>query len=192
MSGSTGRAEVGSPRRRVSSSLSLRDLYAAYSENRLFELAAKLRTADLAIFLDGWFEWVLVNGGMAQTGATYRAQVETLIGRSFPASELTGPRISRWLTEIPEVTTGTRRKYLYALRSFIRYLIEQGVLDSNPAATVRAPKRNPPRLRWETEENDRRIVNAASPKVSRPIRTREINRRRIVSSTSCTEARHRP
>jgi integrase len=148
----------------VQGTISLRDVYAAYSENTILELAAKLRATDLAVFLDGWFEWIIANGGMPQTGATYRAQVQTLIGTSFPASELTGPRISRWLTEIPEVTTGTRRKYLYALRSFIRYLIERGVLDSNPASSVRAPKKNPPRLRWETEESDRRIVNAASQK----------------------------
>jgi integrase len=142
-------------------SISLRDLYAAYVDNRLATLRSDMKSVDLAAFLDGWVEWVLANNGTHQTASTYRAQVETLVETPFPVSELTGPRISRWLTEIPGITTGTRRKYLYALRSFIRYLMERGILDTNPAASVRSPKKNAPRLRWETEDNDARIVAAA-------------------------------
>jgi integrase len=142
-------------------SINLKDLYAAYVENRLPTLKSDMKSVNLATFLDGWVEWVLANNGTHQTASTYRAQVETLVGTSFLVSELTGPRISRWLTEIPGITTGTRRKYLYALRSFIRYLMERGILDANPAASVRSPKKNAPRLRWETEDNDARIVGAA-------------------------------
>lgn len=141
--------------------LTLRDLYAAHIANALPTLKARFNDVDLADYLDGWQEWVVSNGGTEQTAATYRAQVDTIVGESFELAELTRPEISKWLTELEGITTGTRRKYLYALKSFIRYLNEIGIIDSDPTAGVRSPKKNPARLRWETQANDERIVKAA-------------------------------
>lgn len=141
--------------------LTLRDLYASYSANALRELKARFSDVNLAEHLDGWVEWVLSNNGTEQTAATYRAQVTTLVDGPFPLSELTKRRISQWLTQIPGITTGTRRKYLYALKSFIRYLGEMGILESDPTAGIKAPKKNPSRLEWREQDIDERIVAAA-------------------------------
>ena len=142
--------------------LQLRDLYASYAANTLSQLRADCNAVNLADYLEGWSQWVIANNGTPQTAATYRAQVVTLVGSSLSASSLTPATISQWLTQIPKVTTGTRRKYLYALKSFIRYLRELGVIDSDPTAGLRSPKKNPPRLNWVIEEIDR-LITAAAP-----------------------------
>lgn len=142
--------------------ISLPELYAAKASNRLPELRSRLGRIVLSDHLDGWVAWILANGGRSQTAATYRAQVTTLVTQGFVREDFTRPRISEWLSAIPSVTTGTRRKYLAALKSFIRYLHERGIIEHDPTFGVKSPKKNPPRDRWETEENDRAIV-AASP-----------------------------
>lgn len=79
------------------------------------------------------------------------------------ASELTRKRVSEWLGSLVYVTPGTRRKYLYALRSFLAFLREREVIgaDYDPTLGVRRPDKNPPRMRYETEEVDHLIVEAA-------------------------------
>jgi integrase len=141
--------------------IKLPDLFAEYSANRLPNLRDRLSSVVLSEYLDSWGDWVRANGGTDQTAATYRAQVATLIVPGFRQHQLEIAAISSWLTTIPHVTTGTRRKYLYALRSFIRYLVERRVLRSDPSETIRAPKKNPPRLRWERQAVDIQIVEAA-------------------------------
>jgi len=141
--------------------LTLAALYRDYAGNALDTVKAQLRGIRLADHLDGWVAWVRALGGAVQTAATYRAQVETLITTETQLHELTAPRISQWLTEVPDVTTGTRRKYLYALRSFIGYLQERGLLQYDPSAAVKTPKKNKARLVWHTEDVDKRIVDAA-------------------------------
>lgn len=146
--------------------LSLMDLYLADRSNRLDELLARLNDVDLTIYIDGWERWVNSNLGDTGTAAMYRAQVETLLvpdGDSSPPfyqSELTTARVNRWLSE-KKVSTGYKRKLLYALFSFIRHLIESGVFDHNPIENITRPKKGKKRVRWETEENDIRIVRAA-------------------------------
>jgi site-specific recombinase XerD len=141
--------------------LTLPKLYADYSGNNVAAVRANLTSIDLTEHLAGWGEWVMSNNGTQQTVDTYRAQVDTLVKDHFQLSQLTAPAISHWLTTLPAITTGTRRKYLYALKSFIRYTTEIGVTDSDPSRLVRSPKKNASRLRWETQENDESIVKAA-------------------------------
>jgi integrase len=141
--------------------LKVSDLYAEYAANSLPELKAKLASVVLSDHLDAWGDWVRANGGAGQTATTYRAQVDTLVKPGFQLHELTTPRISAWLTSLPKVTPGTRRKYLYALRSFITYLTEQNILAVDPSAGVKSPKKNKPRLRYELEAVDVKIVEAA-------------------------------
>jgi integrase len=143
--------------------LSLSKLYRAYAANALETLRSELQGIRLADHIDGWVSWVLALGGAPQTAATYRAQVETLVKDNTQLHELTAPTISKWLTELSRITTGTRRKYLYALRSFIGYLLERGLIHYDPSAAVKTPKKNKPRLVWHTEDVDRRIVDAAPP-----------------------------
>src|SRR5690242_13693464 len=65
------------------------------------------------------------------------------------------------------VTPGTRRKNYYALSSFIQHLRAVGVLDRNPLEMVPVPKKNPPRLRWESLETCQALVE----KQEEPYRT---------------------
>jgi integrase len=68
--------------------------------------------------------------------------------------------VSKWLAD-RNVSTEYRRHLLYAVFSFVRYLIEQEVFESNPIDAIARPKKGKPRTRWETEETDIRIVEAA-------------------------------
>ena len=145
----------------LSGKLTLPKLYAEYSGNNVAGVRANLTSVDLTEHLDGWGDWVMSNNGTQQTVDTYRAQVDTLVKDHFQLSQLTAPAISHWLTTLPDITTGTRRKYLYALKSFIRFATEIGITDSDPSRLVRSPKKNAARLRWETKENDESIVKAA-------------------------------
>lgn len=144
--------------------LSLMDLYLADRSNRLDELVRRLRDVDLTLYLDGWEKWVRSNLGDTGTAEMYRAQVETLVlseeDSAFMQSELTTKRVNEWLADY-KASTGYKRKLLYALFSFIRYLIEVGVFDHNPIENITRPKKGKKRVRWETEENDIRIVEAA-------------------------------
>lgn len=146
--------------------LSLMDLYLADRSNRLDDLLKRLADVDLSLYLDGWEQWVKSNLGDTGTAEMYRAQVETLIlpngegSPEFLQSALTTAKVNAWLAE-KNVTTGYKRKLLYALFSFVRYLIESGVFDHNPIEHITRPKKGKKRVRWETEQNDIRIVNAA-------------------------------
>lgn len=147
--------------------LSLSDIYTFYAANRLGELEGLLSSKNLAESLDAWIRWVRANRD-AETGTAdvYWQQVTTLIpvGGHFPAAALGKERVKVWLAGRESASSGTRRKYLYALKSFIAYLVDAGVLESDPLAGMKAPKKNPARERWETEDRDRAIVAAASPR----------------------------
>jgi integrase len=139
--------------------IGLTDCFAAYAAETLEQMLTDIATPDLTAHLDGWQLWV----GNAQTAATYRAQVETLVSGPMKASELTRKKVSEWLGSLVDVSPGTRRKYLYALRSFLAFLREREVIasDYDPTLGVKRPEKNPPRMRYETEEVDISIVEAA-------------------------------
>jgi integrase len=141
--------------------ITLVEMYSEYASGGLDRIRGRLRGIVLSEHIDKWAMWICSLGGAAQTAATYRSQVETLVDDSLQLHELTAARISQWLTDIPKVTTGTRRKYLYALRSFITYLQERGLIQYDPSAAVKTPRKNKPRLVWQTEDVDRKIVDAA-------------------------------
>jgi hypothetical protein len=147
--------------------LSLMDLYLADQSNRLDELLARLDDADLVEYLDGWEKWVNANLGETGTAEMYRMQVSSLLEPDgdespvFLASQLTPGRVGAWLAA-RKVSTGYRRKILYALFSLIGYLIEVGVYEHNPLSKIKRPKKGNKRTRWETEANDIRIVDATA------------------------------
>lgn len=140
-------------------------LYAANAAKELDTLEARFASASLAAHVDAWQRWVVTQLGMTGTDANYRQQVDTFLAVTPDATtaDLTPAKVTPWLTGLT-CSTGTRRKYLYALRSFLAYLRAMGLVKGDPLADVKAPKKNPSRLRWETEANDRRIVDAAEPK----------------------------
>jgi integrase len=146
--------------------LRLRATYDYYVSNRLSELEARLSSADLSTHLDGWIAWVRANRrDDVRTADVYWQQVTTLIqpGVPFLSGELTKARVIAWLASRTAASSGTKRKYLYALKSFVGYLVDVGVLSSDPLAGLKAPKKNPARERWESAEVDERIVKNALP-----------------------------
>jgi hypothetical protein len=102
------------------------------------------------------------------TAERYVAHVRTLIPerRPFPRSSFTAPAVAGWLAgrraqvaKWRPPQTGSRRredpparplsgsskwKYLAAIQSFAKYLREIGVVTSNPAAELTAPRAAPP------------------------------------------------
>jgi integrase len=147
--------------------LKLERLYIAFTSNALASLEAELSSANLALHLKGWIAWVRANRrDDVRTADVYWQQVTTLIPEDgqFPSVELTKARVIAWLTSRNKASSGTKRKYYAALRSFVRYLLDTGVLASDPLAGFKPPKKNPARRRWVTADVDEQIVKAAIPK----------------------------
>jgi integrase len=147
--------------------LTLADIYLYHSSNQLTTLEGLLSAKNLADHLDAWIAWVRANRDEdVRTADVYWQQVTTLVpvGGRFAATELTKERVKVWLSGREKASSGTRRKYLYALKSFVAYLVDAGVYDADPLAGMKAPKKNRARERWESATVDQRIVEAASPK----------------------------
>ena len=149
-------------------SLTLGTLYDAYIHNDLDGLRARLEDADLGHQVDGWQAW-LTDRVSADTRLHYLAHLRTLIpaDKPYPRSQLTAPVVAKWLatrTGLAQkrkraakgsrraedrlgrpISGATKRKYLAAVQSFATYLIEIGVLASNPLRDVQAPPPGKPR-----------------------------------------------
>lgn len=146
--------------------VTLSKLYIYHASNQLATLEAELSAKNLSDYLAGWTSWVKANRreGIG-TGERYAQQVTTLIApdATFLVSDLTKAAVVKWLAGMTS-SSSTRRHYLYALKSFIRYLLDVGVLESDPIAGLKAPKKHAPRERWVTSDIDQKIIAAASPK----------------------------
>lgn len=146
--------------------LTLKRCYTYSTSNRLGELETELSSANLARHLDGWIAWVRAQRRYdVRTPDVYWQQVTTLVPHegSFLSSEMTKARVIAWLAGREQASSGTRRKYLYALKSFVRYLVDTGVLPSDPLAGLKAPKKNAARERWVPASTDEKIVKATIP-----------------------------
>lgn len=161
--------------------LTLGQLLYADRIDKLDELLETLDDVDLTTHVEGWEAWLKSNLGNSRTIPLYRAQVASLIEDPDRAqsqldinagftrirflSELKPAKVSKWLTTRSKangqaVTTGYKRQTLYALFSFIAYLREMDVLSSNPIENIKRPKKGKKRIRWESEANDIKIVEA--------------------------------
>jgi integrase len=146
--------------------LTLTKAYPFYASNQLADLEARMSAKDLSASLDGWIQWVRASRDTeARTADVYWQQVTTLVTPSEPfyASDLTKERVMAWLTSREKASPGTRRKYFYALKSFVRYLLDTNVYATDPLAGMKAPKKNRARERWETVATDETIVANALP-----------------------------
>ena len=166
--------------------LALGALYDAWRADDLESLRARRVDVDLAAELAGWQAW-LRDRVSQDTAAHYLAYVRTLMpeGRPYFRSGLTGPAVARWLasrTSLPQkrsrsgkgsrrredpapraVSGGTKRRYLAAVQSFTAYLLEIGVLASNPLRDVSAPPAAPPRCTFLELPDVLRLIEGASP-----------------------------
>jgi integrase len=141
----------------------------AWGANTLAQLEAELTAVNLTDHLPGWRQWVKAHRRAdVYTDATYWQQVTSLVHGRFLVTDLTKARVTAWLAGLT-CTSGTKRKYRYALGSFVRYLLDVGVLDTDPLAGLKTPKKNPKRRRWADEATDRAIVDAVTVAKYRPL-----------------------
>jgi integrase len=151
-------------------------LYALSQQDpELRDFEGALASKGLAPHIEGWIADVLATGKTPFTAGVYErrlrhflAMVERESGRPAGSADLTPAYAKQWIAELTRkgiggrpMQTASRRSAFYVLKSFIRYLIELGTLDRDPLAQVKAPKKGPRRVRYESEANDRRIVEAA-------------------------------
>lgn len=144
--------------------IKLKTLYAHYVADTLDALKEALEDVDLATHFPGWVKWQHAhNRTDSREPEENLRRVRTLLGLGaadrFPRSALTKGRVAQAVAAL-DVATATRRHYFYALSSFVRYLLEIDVLEANPIAGVRRPKKGPRRRRWEPLPVCRTIVDA--------------------------------
>ena len=84
--------------------------------------------------------------------------------RAITAQDVEGYKAGR----IAEVAAGTCNRELGCLRTLFSKAVEWGKLETNPMSKVRRFREPPPRERFLTREEARRLVDAASPAL-RPI-----------------------
>jgi len=148
--------------------LSLIELYEAEAGKRLDSLEESLSAVLLADVRAEWLASVSarLGGSEAERSSVrnYAQQIDTFLARHprATATDITKANVTAWLASRTDTSTGTRRKYFYAMRSLVGYLLDTGRLSSDPLVRYSPPKKNKARLRWETEENDRLIVAASN------------------------------
>lgn len=149
--------------------LSLIDLYEAEAGKRLESLEASLSAVPLADVRSEWLAAVSARLGGSELERSsvrnYAQQIDTFLARhpGATATDISKANVTAWLASRADTSTGTRRKYFYAMRSLVGYLLDTGRLVSDPLVRYTPPNKNKARLRWETEENDRLIVAASRP-----------------------------
>jgi integrase len=157
----------------------------AWVEAGLDALRARRADVDLTTAIPGWKAW-LVTQVKPDTAEHYVAHVRSLMpeGAPFLRSHLTKGAVAIWLTDRTalvqkrrpstrhplrkadpaprQVTGSTKLKYLAAVRSFIRYLLDLGLLDSDPTAGLARPKAAPPRCVFHELADVVRLVEGSA------------------------------
>lgn len=154
---------LAAPRRRGEPALTLKRLYAAYvADPTLRSFEAALITPDVVALVPQWLRALDAELGARSSGgrSEFEAAVREFLGAQCTAGEITAQRARAWLASTGG-TSGTRRAKFYRVRSFVRWLVEQGTLASNPLRDMRAPRRGRPRMRYESSATDQKICEAA-------------------------------
>ena len=142
--------------------LSVGELFDADHPDGLEQLRHELNDVDVADFAGAWLDSVRAKTmASSDTAQQYATKLRSLVpeGGQLLRSELTYARLTDWLAKLP-VGPSTKRKYHAALSSFCQYLLHAGVLDSNPMRNVKAPRANPPRMRWLEFHEVKSLVEA--------------------------------
>lgn len=149
--------------------VTLLELYEANAANGLDELEASLTAVRLADIRDAWLASVASRLGGSEdehsSVQNYAQQIDTFLAKhpNATVAAITKANVTAWLASRKGTTPGTRRKYFYAMRSLVGYLLDANALTVDPLQRVKPPKKDLARVRWETEENDRLIVAASLP-----------------------------
>lgn len=192
----------------VSGRLTLGTVYDAHTAHTLDALDASLSASRLSDHVGDYVASLAALGRASKYRDGVRKKLENFIASAPTGTtgDLRPGVVGGWLGGLRS-TPGTRRQHLYAVTGFARYLVRAGALQAYPLTGIEAPKKNPARMRYETEANDQRIVEAASPKyralfafikatgcdVSTAFRTlrRDVDLERGVAELRGTKTRHR-
>lgn len=148
----------------ISGRLSIGTVYDAHTASTLDTLEASLSASSLTTQLPAYAATLKARGKATKYISGVRHKVESFIASgAATTADLVPATVTRWLAGLT-VSPGTRRQYLFAVTGFTRYLFQTGVIPMFPLTGLEAPKKNAARMRYETEANDRRICEAASPK----------------------------
>ena len=129
--------------------LTVAELYDAHVRNETKRLRNEASDPDLREQVEPWLEWLDRRRHVEpRQRADYLRQVRTLIpaDRPFRRSKMTSKNIESWLTGLAS-SSSTQNRYFAALRSFVKYLRTQGVLDGNPLEAVEPPRNAAARTR---------------------------------------------
>jgi integrase len=130
----------------------------------LKRLEGDLSTPDVVPLIPDWLASLDSELGARASGkrSEYEVAVRSFTGESCRASRFTLAEVHTWL---PQQTgsRATRRAKLYRLSSFATWLVQRGVLASNPIAgrALRKPKKGAPRIRYESADVDAAICDEA-------------------------------
>jgi integrase len=149
----------------VNGRLTLGALYDSHVANTLDALEASLSASRLDSHVLAYRQALASLGRAPRYVAGVSTKLASFIAAcpSGTTADLTIPVVARWLGSL-RTTPGTRRQYLFAVTGFARHLVRSGVLAGYPLTGIEAPKKNAPRMRYVSEADDLRIVQAASPK----------------------------
>jgi integrase len=149
----------------IAGRLTLGQVYDAHTANALDALEASLSASKLAAHVEPYLA-SLVGLGRARryvTGVRRNIRAFVASTQHGTTADITPGAVTTWLSALT-TSPGTRRQSLYAVTGFVRHLVDVGVLAAYPLSGIAAPKKNAARMRYESEDTDRRIVEAASPK----------------------------
>jgi len=140
--------------------LSVADLYDAYSTGDLDGLRARMQDVDLEAYVARWLQ-ATGSRVVQDTIDHYALYVRSLIRaeQRFPRSGLTHERLVQWLAS-RSVGGSTKRKYHAAMSSFCEYLKDVGILQRNPMRDIKAPPPSPARMRYLEHSDVLRLIEA--------------------------------
>ncbi len=120
---------------------------------------AKLQDVNLTPLLPEFRKAWLADGRKPRTLDNYEAEIGAYLVAYPMRSQFTADNVQAHLRSLP-ISSGSRRKHLYALRAFETYLCETKVLATKTLPIIRTPKKNQPVLRYESAAVDAKITAA--------------------------------
>jgi integrase len=145
--------------------LSFDEVLALYASGvaSLAPLRARLADVDFRPLVPTFVAAWLADGRKVRTLENYEREIGAYLDAHPMRSQWSAAAVQAHLRAL-DITSGSRRKHLYALRAFERWLVETGRLPALVLPTIRTPKKNAPRLRYESAAVDEKVCAAVEPR----------------------------
>jgi integrase len=145
--------------------LSFDDVLSLYASGvaSLGPVRARLADVDYRPLVPTFVAAWLADGRKARTLENYEREITAYLTTHPMRSQWSAAAVQSHLRSLT-ISSGSRRKHLYALRAFERWLVETGRLPALVLPSIRTPKKNAPRLRYESPAIDAKVVAAVEPR----------------------------